>query len=330
MCAIIGVVGKVLPSQAQFQKARDIMEHRGPDDAGIYYDDTSQVALGHRRLSIIDLSPLGKQPFWSNDGRFTIIFNGEIYNYLEIKKEIGNRYTFSTNTDTEVLLAAYSLWGKDCLTKFNGMFAFAIWDVQKKVLFCARDRIGEKPFFYSFENKVFSFASEIKALLSLSGKRPANEGVIFDYLYYGMYDHTVETFFSGIQRLPAGHYAFVENGLLTIKKYWSLEGLENKNADISTADTHDQFKSLLSDSIRLRFRSDVPVGIDLSSGLDSNSLLFFGEAITKKSIDTFSLCLPSKEYNECELIKEYLNKEQVKKWHTIEISPEKSFSLCFH
>ncbi|MBI2637661.1 MAG: hypothetical protein HYW88_02055 [Candidatus Sungbacteria bacterium] len=189
MCGIMGVVGK-LPQKKKFEYARDVLAHRGPDDHGVYYHREEKIALGFRRLAIIDLSSAGNQPFFSNDERFVLVFNGEIYNYPEIKEELKDQYDFRTKTDTEVLLASYIRWGENCVEKFNGMFAFAIWDKKERKLFCARDRLGIKPFFYHTDSGTFLFSSEIKSLLALGVPRIPDEHVIFDYLYYGFYDHT--------------------------------------------------------------------------------------------------------------------------------------------
>ena len=328
MCAIIGALGEHLPPEEQFIKARDTMTHRGPDDAGVYYASKEGIALGHRRLSIIDLSSLGKQPFVSNDKRFILTYNGEIYNYVELKKELAAYYDFRTKTDTEVLLAAYIQWGEQCLQKLHGMFAFAIWDTKEKILFCARDRLGIKPFFYHYDGDTFVFASEIKALLA-SGIRPAlNERIVFDYLYYGFYDYSEETFFDGVKTLPGGSFLKLQGKVLAIKKYWDLAYRRDDVEEISMENAEEKFKALLADSIKLHFRSDVPVGLGLSSGLDSNTLLYYSEEVTGHTMHTFSECLASNEYNECLLIDEYLNKTQKKLWHRKALDADELFAFA--
>ena len=324
MCGIIGVIGK-LPNKSGFEKARDVLAHRGPDDFGLHYSEQDGVALGHRRLSIIDLSEAGKQPFWSNDGRYAVVFNGEIYNYLELKEELKGEYNFKTKTDTEVLLAAYIKWGKNCLEKFNGMFAFAIWDKDKKELFCGRDRLGIKPFYFFQDENAFSFASEIKALLALGIKAKPNNKIIYDYLAYGLYDHDDETFFENIFKLPAGHYLIVKNGGMEIIKYWDLADIVKKSDEISLDEAKEKFLNIFSDSIKLRLRSDVPVGVNLSSGLDSASLLFFAEKISGRNLDIFSMVSDDADYDEGVLIKDFLNDEQLKKWHTSKLNKNEGF-----
>lgn len=321
MCGIIGTIGNN-PNKASFEKARDTLSQRGPDDAGSYFGEA--CALGHRRLSIIDLSSAGHQPMESSDGRFVIIFNGEIYNYLEIKNEL-KEYHFQSNTDTEVLLAAYQAWGEKCLEKFNGMWAFAIWDKKDKKLFAARDRIGIKPFFYHIDGQVLSFASEIKALLALGVKAVPNESVIFDYLYHGLYDHTDETFFERIKSLAPGHYMVWQGGKAAITKYWDVADVKPRQ-NLDEQAVRAEFISLLSDSIRLRFRSDVPVGVNLSSGLDSNSIYHYALKVTGSALHTFSMCLNTPEYNECEILNNILSAEQKRYWHQSTLTPEEVFS----
>src|SRR3989344_667834 len=247
MCGIIGALGTI-PEKRIFEKARDTLRHRGPNDRGTYYDNDERVALGHRRLSIIDLSKAGHQPFFSNDERFVITFNGEIYNYIEIKEELKNHYAFKTKTDTEVILASYIYWGEKCVEHFNGMFALAIWDKKERKLFCARDRLGIKPFFYSVTKSTFLFSSEIKALLALGEPCSQNERVIFEYLYYGIYDHGENTFFKQVMRLPAGAILSWKDGVITIKKYWDLAKTEPISAHISDKEVRQRFTELLIDS----------------------------------------------------------------------------------
>lgn len=320
MCAIIGAVGERIPARDCFERARDTMAHRGPDDAGTYYAPEEGVALGHRRLAIIDLSDAGRQPMESADGRYVLVYNGEIYNYLELKEELEGLYPFKTKTDSEVLLASFIKWGVECVSHFNGMFAFAIWDKKEKKLFCARDRFGEKPFFYSLRGDTFYFSSEIKGLLALGIPARANEGVIFDYLSLGYYDHTDETFFEGVRVLPAAHTMMFSARKVLVTRYWNI-AKESVRIPETGQEAEERYQELLADSIRLRFRSDVPVGINLSSGVDSNSLRYFSERVTGKTVDMFSVCLPSEEYNECALIVRFLTDEEKKHWYTVTVAP---------
>lgn len=326
MCGIIGVAGKI-PEERVFTHARDVLAHRGPDGSGTYHDVKEGIALGHRRLSIIDLSDAGKQPMYSHDGRFVITFNGEIYNYLELKEELAKSYSFSTKTDTEVLLAAYAVWGKKCLDRLNGMYAFAIWDKKERALFCARDRLGIKPFFYHHApDGTFYFASEIKGLGALGVLYVPNEAVIYDYLYHGFYDHSDQTFFKGIECLPSGHFLEWKNGQVTLRKYWDLADIHPPETVLSEKEVKDRFEELLGDAIRLQFRSDVPVGVSLSSGLDSNGLLYFAEKKIARVPHMVSMCFESDMYDECKLTDEYLSTAQHERWHRTYLAPEDVFA----
>jgi asparagine synthase (glutamine-hydrolysing) len=242
-------------------------------EAGAY-----DLALGHRRLSILDLSAAGHGPMSYQDGTFWITYNGEVYNYLELRRELQAKgYTFHTATDTEVVLVAYAEWGPACLFRFNGMWAFAIWDAGKRQLFCARDRFGIKPFHYYWDGQLFAFASEIKALLAHPDipRRP-NDAIIYDYLALGSLDHTNETFFEGIRRLPPSHCLLfdLDRDSLRIQRWWDIEVNPALDDDCLTEDRQlAQFRGLLTDAVRLRLRSDVPIGTCLSGGLDSSSIV---------------------------------------------------------
>ena len=327
MCAIIGQVGGVLDKK-RFEQARDIMTKRGPDDYGVFYDEKNSLALGHRRLSILDLSAAGKQPMESHDGRYKVIFNGEIFNFPELKKTL-SKYEFKTNTDTEVLLAAYEEWGPKCLDRFNGQFAFAIYDTKTGDIFCARDRLGILPFYYSLDGGAFRFASEIKALLALGVPAKANDRIIYEYLRYSAYDHSDDTFFDGIKRLPPGHYAVWKKGELNIQKYWDLASMTKAEGPGSLKDGEAiaRFNDLMGDAIRLRFRSDVPVGLNLSSGLDSMSMLFFTNK-TQGALDLFSAGLNDSRYDEAEYLKNLLDSNQRKRLRTSVLTPEKVWPLA--
>lgn len=248
-----------------------VQRHRGPDDSGMYIARTDGIGLGHNRLSIIDLSAAGRQPMSSPEGDLWITFNGEIYNYRELKDEL-NDYPYVSGTDTEVILAAYRRWGEKLVERFIGMFAFAIWDSPRRRLFCARDRMGVKPFNYTWLDGSFVFASEIKALLA-AGKRAEPDWETWAvYLTHGYYDHSDRTFFDGVFSLPPGHTLVLEDGRVKIKSYWSLPEKAMEIADIGDSDAAGGYLELLKDSARLRMRSDVPVGVNLSGGLDSASL----------------------------------------------------------
>lgn len=251
-----------------------LQKHRGPDAEGLFSD--SCVVLGHRRLAIIDLSSDGKQPFPSDNGRYQLVFNGEIYNYLELREELSRHgWKFRTKTDTEVLLKAYQHYGEDCLQRFNGMFAFAIYDAHQQRLFLARDRVGIKPLYYVILDSALYFSSEIKALCSIpTVSRSVNHQALFDYLVFNRTDIYDETFFHDIKRIPKGCHALFDQDGLHIKQWWNPEKHLNAAADEPDLqkicrDIEDIFVS----SVQLRMRSDVPVGSCLSGGLDSSIMI---------------------------------------------------------
>jgi asparagine synthase (glutamine-hydrolysing) len=268
MCGISGIVqfnGQPVQKN-QIQVLMDQMRHRGPDDEGLFLHGVT--GLGHVRLSILDLSDAGHQPMLSNDSRYVLVFNGEIYNYRELKKELQGSYEFRSRTDTEVLLAAWQRWGRGCLNKLNGDFAFAIYDTLKQTLFGARDRFGVKPFYYVYEKDRFIFASEIKSMLPLLGQRSVNPKMVFEYLAYNRTDQSEETFFKSILKLKHGHCFTLHKGELLIKRWYNLEEqLEGPNP-ISPLAYREELRS----AIGLRLRSDVPVGVCLSGGIDSSTI----------------------------------------------------------
>jgi asparagine synthase (glutamine-hydrolysing) len=271
MCGIAGIIGEYKDIQLDAMLASQ--HHRGPDAKGKYFDHGFS-ALGHNRLAIIDLSTEANQPFEDDSGRYILAFNGEIYNYIEIKAELHNQYKFKTESDTEVLLAAFIIYGRSCLEKFNGMFSFAIWDNVEKKLFAARDRFGVKPFYYNLFQNTLYFSSEIKALHAAGIAKKPNEKVWASYFAFGSYGLPHETFWSDIAQLPGGHFLEFENKNLTIKKWYNFEeevAKQPKNLTFEVAKS--QYVALLKDSISLRFRADVPVGFNVSGGLDSSVLL---------------------------------------------------------
>ncbi len=269
MCGISGIINfnNKLVEETNIRIMMHKMKHRGPDDEGLFID--KNVGLGFVRLSILDLSPAGHQPMYSHDNRFVIIFNGEVYNYIEIREELKEKYKFRTGTDTEVILAAYQEWGEHCLDRFNGMFAFVIFDTKTKELFGARDRFGIKPFYYYFDDERFLFASEIKSILPLLEKKEANDQIIYDYLLFNRTDHTEETFFKGIRKLQHGSWLKIKNKKLAFERWYDINDKVKNNISLSASEYRELFK----DSLKLRLRADVPVGVSLSGGIDSSSIV---------------------------------------------------------
>lgn len=279
MCGISGIITSS-PSEnllATLKEMTDSIAHRGPDGEGHWIDEHQQVAFGHRRLAIIDLSENGKQPMHYLD-RYTITFNGEIYNYLELKEELLQKgYTFQSDSDTEVLLALYDQKKETCLHDLDGMFAFAIFDRLTRHIFCARDRFGEKPFYYTnFEGTVF-FASEMKALWTAGIPKTPSKQRVFDYLAFDRmesFENPESTFFENIFQLKPAHYFVIDLNNKQFGEqvnYWKVN--LSKKSNLSFKEAQSDFKRLLTQSIERRLRSDVPVGSSLSGGLDSSSIV---------------------------------------------------------
>ncbi|HTQ65521.1 MAG TPA: asparagine synthase (glutamine-hydrolyzing) [Puia sp.] len=297
MCGIAGIInfnGKPA-DKCMIQKITDTMAHRGPDADGFYVDD--EVALGHRRLAIIDLSAAANQPFSDNSGRYKIIFNGEMYNYAEVKPLLSD-YDFKTTSDTEALIAAYAKWGPDCLGYFRGMFAFAIWDNEEKEIFIARDRMGVKPLYYYLDEEKLIFASEVRAILSTGFvNRKVNSRALQDYFSYQSMTYPYSAV-EDIQQLEAGCWMKVRKGKLLKKKYWDLTNIPVNFDFTDKKRTEIRIKELLLQSVKRRLVSDVPVGAFLSGGIDSSVVVgLMAEADSAKP-NTFNICFEEKEFDE--------------------------------
>ena len=267
--------------------------HRGPDAAGSFWNEHGSVGLGHRRLAIVDLEDTGNQPMRDCSGRFVIVFNGEIYNYLEIKKELLKLgHTFQSTSDTEVILEGYKEWGDAILNKLNGAFAFALFDNNSNQVLIARDRAGEKPLFYSFENDIFYFSSEVKGLLKLKNNHPQIDTQSLDsFLTFG-YIPGSSSMLKGVSKLEAGMALKFDISYhsFSLFRYWELPALE-QNPNDSLDDLTDELKALLSESIKLQLRADLPVGILLSGGVDS-SLIAALASQSSKDISTYTASFP--------------------------------------
>jgi len=271
MCGIVGEInlnGQDVKSET-LQTMMEAIRHRGPDDNGEFIDN--DIGLGFVRLSIIDLSSAGHQPMESDDGRYVLIFNGEIYNYIELREElIAQGYKFKTQTDTEVLLKSYIAWGEECLNRFNGMWAFVIYDTKSRELFGARDRFGVKPFYYYNENGRFLFSSEIKGIKSvLSEPLTIRDEAVFNYLVFNRTDYDNRTFYNEVYKIPHGHsFRITASKEFKLKRWYNLKEKCNKKPIDS-----EEFLKKFTTSVKLRMRSDVPVGVCLSGGLDSSSIV---------------------------------------------------------
>ena len=271
------------PDVAVVQRMADSIVHRGPDGEGFYSD--SEIALGHRRLSIIDLTT-GDQPIFNEDQSIAIVFNGEIYNYRELRKELIKKgHRFQTTGDTEVIVHLYEERGIDCVRELNGMFAFAIWDARQHQLFLARDPLGEKPLYYASSGRRFMFASELKALLRAGVRREIEATALDDYLAYG-YVPAPRTIYDSVFKLPAAHRLVVRGGRIDISRYWYP--WSDKRLDVTESEASGELIRLLGDAVTLRLRSDVPVGAFLSGGIDS-SLIVALAAQQDAALRTFSV-----------------------------------------
>ncbi len=289
MCGILGWFGRHETADVErFGAALDLLSHRGPDDRGV--NAAPGVLLGHRRLSILDLSPAGHQPMIEPASGATIVFNGEIYNHVELRSELeGLGHRFFGHSDTEVLLHALIEWGEQALARLNGMWAFAFWQPEKGSLLLVRDRFGVKPLYYRNGQGGLAFASEPKALLALFPEhRDVSEQALLDFLGNNLLYARGESFYQGIHVLPPAHYAIyeVDTGKLHLSRYWDYPA--NTDEALSAEDAVAQFDALLTDAVRLRLRSDVPVGLTLSGGLDSTGLLAAASPYTAKPLTCFT------------------------------------------
>ncbi|HEY0677344.1 MAG TPA: asparagine synthase (glutamine-hydrolyzing) [Chitinophagaceae bacterium] len=303
MCGIAGIISlnPGLVSRQQLQKMTDALAHRGPEGEGFWFNAANTAGFGHRRLSIIDLSPAAAQPMHYHN-RYTIVYNGELYNYPELKEELKSKgFQFYTQSDTEVILAAFACWDKECLQYFDGMFAFAIWDDQLKKLFAARDRFGEKPFYYIQQEDGGSiwFASEMKALYAGGFNRNYNEKMLLLFITNGITDSATDpsiTFDNRISQLPPASYLEFQcsgsQSHISIQQYWDID--KEKETLTSDEEALETFRRLLSSSVEKRFRSDVPVGTSLSGGLDSSSIAAIASRISagSNSYKCFSAVFP--------------------------------------
>jgi asparagine synthase (glutamine-hydrolysing) len=306
MCGIAGVVrfdGRSL-QVSDIKSMTDIIAHRGPDGEGQWLSDAGHIGLGHRRLSIIDLSENGHQPMSYANERYHIVFNGEIYNYLEIRQFLLKKgYAFHSLSDTEVLLALYDFKREDLFHDLDGMFAFVIYDKKEETIFCARDRFGEKPFYYRYQpGEYFAFGSEMKAIWNYTGLKEINNEMVYYYLQYGFVTNPQipeDTFYKNIYQLPAATYCLIKNGNVSFNKYWNID-LTNKSS-INFEEAKEQFRHLFIESVNRRLRSDVPVGSSLSGGLDSSLVVcIVSEILGGKNMQTNTFSARFKNYEKDE------------------------------
>ena len=302
MCGILAIYSnnkQLIINKEKFRDSIEIINHRGPDNIDVYYDNST--ALGHARLSIIDLKKSSNQPLHSEDNRYSIVFNGEIFNYIEIRNDLEKKgVTFLTGSDTEVLLHAYIHWGKSCVKKFNGMWAFVIYDSLKNEFFCSRDRFGIKPLYYCKHKEHFIFASEIKSILNyFSELAIPNYNVIANYCRTSIGAQHSETWFKKIFRVEPANNVIVSNNQIEFQRYWDYPRKIDRN--ISFDDALKKYKDIFMDSVKIRLRSDVPVGITLSSGIDSTSIANSVNNINNKvNFNTYTAKFDNSNFSETE------------------------------
>lgn len=298
MCGIAGIIA--INDKPVKRESIDSMTcaiaHRGPDSDGFYIEE--KAALGHRRLSIIDLSDAANQPFVDNSGRYVLVFNGEMYNYKDVKKLLPE-YEFKTNGDTEVLIAAFAKWGPQCIHYFKGMYAFAVWDKQEQQMTLVRDRMGVKPLYYYFNDDVFLFASEIRSLLA-SGmiKKNVNEKALIEYFSYQSVSYPY-SIIEGIHQVKAGSYLELKSNSLKKTEYWDVTKLVDSD-DLSEQDTRKKIYNLLCSSVERRLVSDVPIGAFLSGGIDSSAVVALMATVSNARPNTFNISFNEKGFDESE------------------------------
>ncbi len=314
MCGITGFLhfDKLRSADpAKLKKMTDLLVHRGPDGEGFHVNDN--LALGHRRLSILDLNS-GSQPMYSRDGQVVVVFNGEIYNYIELRKELeALGIVFQTESDTEVIIAAYQQWGRDCQNKFNGMWAFALWDNREELLLLSRDRLGEKPLHYTTFDNTLIFGSEMKAIFGYGVPKNITLDLLEVYLIY-TYIPEPYTFYKDIYKLEAGHCLVVQGGHIKKSQYWDVPLINEADPITNKQEVYDTFSELLTDSVRIRMRSDVPFGAFLSGGLDSSSIVSLMSQHSNHPVNTFTIGFEEAAFDESKLAK--MVADQYKTEHT--------------
>src|SRR3990170_3411187 len=298
MCGIAGLIsfsGKSI-KRGLLETMMDALSHRGPDDAGLYLSEDKTVGLAHRRLTVIDLSIAGHQPMSNEDGTVWISFNGDIFNFPELKISLMQQgHKFRSNCDTEVIIHLYEEYGDECLDRLNGQFAFVIWDSRRKSVFGARDRLGIRPFYYSWDDARFAFASELKGVLPAAGKGDINYAAVTDFLVL-QYIPAPNTIFKHIHKLEAGTSIVIENSTVTVRRYWQPQ--PQAFCALSEGQMVDKLDALLTDSIKRQMIADVPLGVFLSGGVDSSAITALMAGITGAGVKAYSVGFEEKDYNE--------------------------------
>ncbi len=306
MCGITGFFSRNPVSREVIDSMTETLNHRGPDARGVFISEDGNCALGHTRLSIIDLSQKACQPMFSADGRYVIVFNGEVYNFKAVGqqlKSLDHTIQFRTHSDTEIILHAFNQWGFDIADKLEGMFAFAIYDNVKKELFFVRDRAGKKPLFYYKDENHFVFASEIKALLKhpiVNGNKKINYGALYKFLHVG-YIPEPSSIYDKISKFPAGYTGILNNKFdFTLKPYWKIEDRLDKSTMFNLATTIDELKTRLLNAVESRMISDVPLGTFLSGGIDSSLISAMASRLSAEPLKTFNIGFENAVFDETE------------------------------
>lgn len=330
MCGIVGFLSNNL-SKDHLEKMTQVLAHRGPDADGYFLDNDKKIGLGHRRLSVLDLSELANQPFYSSSKRYITVYNGEIYNFKEIRDKIVKEkgITFKTNSDTEVIIEAFALWGTGFVHQLNGMFAIAIWDNQLNELYLFRDRMGIKPLFYYWDNKQFIFGSELKVFQVLPISLEINQKTISRFLHLG-YIPQPDTIYKNIFKFPSGHFGVVKwkNDQLdfSFEPHWKIEEKITSELITDENDAKKQLSALIEDSVKQRLISDVPIGTFLSGGIDSSLITAFAAGLVDSQLQTFTIGFKEDRFDEsvyARRVADYLNTDH----HEYILSEKEALSL---
>ena len=301
MCGITGIINRRAKVDIdQLSKMTDKISHRGPDAEGVFVNENKTCGLGHRRLSILDLSNAANQPMHSKCGNYSLVYNGELYNFKEIKETLENEgVNFATASDTEVILESFIKWGPKCVDYFNGMFAFAVWNEEKEELFIFRDRLGIKPLYYAWDEETLYFSSELKAIAPFVNQDNWDESAIQHYFRLG-YIPAPYTIYKSVRKLEEGSYIQLNTNDFLIKKYWGLEDKVGTTTISDEDEAKTKYHDLLKSSVEMRLQSDVPFGVFLSGGIDSSIVAAVAQSISEQPISTFSIGFEEASFNESE------------------------------
>lgn len=309
MCGICGFVSRQIIKQDTLESMNNTMYHRGPDDSGAEIFDGKegyQIGMAQRRLAILDLSPLGHQPMHSTDGRISVVYNGEIYNFTELKEELRD-YSFLSQCDTEVIIAAYLKWGINCVEKFNGMFAIALFDREQDILYLVRDRIGKKPLYYHYKNENLVFASELKPILKVPEFHEDIRQELMTTFMMHQYINAPNTIFENVYKVEPGEILSFQYGKITKRKYWDLKNIytqKKKEMITDYREAKEELTHLLREAVRRRMISDVPLGTFLSGGYDSSLITALAQSISEEPVKTYSIGFHEEKFNEAKYAKE--------------------------